>query len=78
MQPDQWQPRTHLFTVRLWVEPFGDDQHEVRMQVRHILSGETRYFRAWSDVVAFLLAKILAPDAKERWEGGDHPEGGAQ
>lgn len=36
-------PRTHLFTVRLWVEPLGDEQGE-RMQVRHVLSGETRYF----------------------------------
>ena len=62
MQPDQRHPRTHLFTVRLWVEPFGDDQHEVRMQVRHILSGETRYFRSWSDVVTFLLAKMQALD----------------
>jgi hypothetical protein len=62
MQPDQRHPRAHLFTVRLWVEPFGDDQHEVRMQVRHILSGETRYFRSWSDVVTFLLAKMQALD----------------
>jgi len=71
MQP-QRHPRTHLFTVRLWVEPFGNDQRELRMQVKHVLSGETRYFRAWAEVVAFLLAKTKALDAESRGEGGDH------
>jgi hypothetical protein len=70
MQPDQRHPRTHLFTVRLWVELFGDDQREVRMQVRHVLSGETRYFRTWSDVAAFVLAKMQAVDAENRSKGG--------
>ena len=32
MQPDQGHPRTHLFLVRLWVEPFANDQCEVRMR----------------------------------------------
>ena len=76
MQPDQPHPRTHLFTVRLWVEQFGGDQREVRMQIQHVLSGETRYFRTWPDVVAFLLAQMQALDAKSRGEGGDnHTEG---
>ena len=33
-----------------------------RMQVKHILSGETRYFREWSLLVAYLLAKVQAVD----------------
>ena len=70
MPPDQPHPSTHLFTVRLWVERFGADQHEVRIQVRYILSGETRYFRAWSDVVAFLLAKVYTIDEEDHEEGG--------
>jgi hypothetical protein len=73
MQPDQGHPRTHLFTVRLWIEPLGDQQSEVRMQVKHLLSGETHYFRTWADVMAFLLAKIQALDAESRGEGGGHP-----
>jgi hypothetical protein len=73
MPSDQHHPRTHLFTVRLWVEPLGDDQGEVRMQVQHVLSRETRYFRAWSDVVAFLLAKMQALADENRREGGDDP-----
>ncbi|MCL4860225.1 MAG: hypothetical protein KJZ93_12495 [Caldilineaceae bacterium] len=78
MPSDQPHPRTHLFTVRLWVERYGDDQREVRMQVRHVLSGETRYFRAWSEVVAFLLAKMQSVDVESREESGDHREGEAQ
>jgi hypothetical protein len=78
MQPDQPHPRTHLFTLRLWIELFGDDQREVRVQVRHVLSGETRYFRTWSDVVAFLLAAVPAVNAESRGEGGDNEQGEAQ
>ena len=39
MPPDQPHPRTHLFMVRLWIEPFANSLGEVRMQVQHILSG---------------------------------------
>ena len=78
MPSDQPHPRTHLFTLRLWVELSGDDQREVRMQVRHVLSGETRYFRAWSEVVAFLLAQMQAAAVENRGEEGDNCKGGAQ
>lgn len=71
MQPDQGHPRTHLFLLRLWVEPLADNQREVRMQVKHLLGGETRYFRAWPDVVAFLLAKLHELGAGSRQGGGD-------
>lgn len=50
--------RSHLFTVRLWVEEFDDDQAEVRVQVKHVLSGETRYFRDWSLLMTYLLTKL--------------------
>jgi hypothetical protein len=74
MPSDQPHPRSYLFTVRLWVELFGENQHEVRMQVKHVLSGETRYFRTWPAVVAFLLAKIQTLAAESREEGGDEPQ----
>ena len=73
MPPDQPHPRTHLFMVRLWIEPFANSLGEVRMQVQHILSGETRYFRTWPEVVAFLLAKMQVLDVTNRKEGGDEP-----
>ena len=53
-------PRTHLFTVRLWIEPTRYRRGEVRMRVVHVLSGETHYFRAWRDAKAFMLAKLMS------------------
>jgi hypothetical protein len=51
-------PRTSLFTVRLWLEEVGAGEREVRMQVKHVLSGETHYFREWTELVAFLQLKL--------------------
>ncbi len=48
----------HLFTVRVWYELLEADDWEVRMQTRHILSGETRYFREWSLLAAYLVSKL--------------------
>ena len=50
----------HLFGVPLWPEVLGDDKSEWRGQVRHLPSGETRYFREWSVLVAFV--KIMLPE----------------
>ena len=46
--------RSQLFTLRLWPEALGDGQAEWRGQVRHLASGETRYFREWPALIAFL------------------------
>ena len=53
---DQTQPKPHsqLFTVRLWSEDIGQGQIEWRGEVRHVLSGETTYFRDWSMLAAQL------------------------
>ena len=60
-------PWTHsqLFTVRLWSERVDAGQGEVRMQAKHILTGETRYFREWSLLAAYLVNKLDAPGAEE-------------
>ena len=54
MEPEQPRPRSHLFTVRLWLESLGDGQTEWRGKVQHVPSGEARYFRKWSSLVIFL------------------------
>jgi hypothetical protein len=46
--------------VRLWIEPLGNQQSEVRMQIKHVLSGETRYCRTWTELVEFLRAKLVS------------------
>jgi hypothetical protein len=52
-----------LFTLRLWPEAMADGQVEWRGQVRHLPSGETRYFREWPVLVAFVQAAL--PGLKE-------------
>ena len=46
--------RSHLFTLRVWLEDVGDGRTELRGQVKHILTGETIYFRKGSSLLAFL------------------------
>ncbi len=65
-------PRSHLFMVRLWLEAFGDGQREVRIQVQHVLSGERRYFRQWSLLVAYLLAKLQEVETAAQQEEIDN------
>ena len=45
---------SHLFTLRLCSEDLGNGQREWRGQVQHVMSGETRYFRDWPTLIAFL------------------------
>ena len=60
---DPW-TRSQLFTVRLWYERVDAGQWEVRMQAKHILTGETRYFRDWGLLAAYLTSKLDAPDGR--------------
>ena len=48
---------SHLFTVRLWREELEEGRYEWRGKVQHALSGETRYFRRWEDLIAFVQEK---------------------
>jgi hypothetical protein len=50
MAKDGQAPYSHLFTVRLWNEPLGQGQTEVR--------GEVRYFRTWAVLEAFFVQQL--------------------
>jgi hypothetical protein len=65
MDTEGQQARSHLFTLRVWVEELGDGEREWRGKVQHIPSGEVCHFREWSRLLAFLLEVLpsLAPDA---------------
>ena len=52
--PREFHSRSELFTVRLWREDQGEGRVEWRGKVQHVLSGETRYFRDWQVLLAFL------------------------
>jgi hypothetical protein len=53
---------SQLFTLRVWTEPLGHEQSELRGQVRHVLSGETRYFREWTALIAYITERSAASD----------------
>ena len=65
MAPEQGFQRSHLFTIRMWMESHGDGQVEPRGQVQYVLSGERRPFRDWSTLVEYLEAKVRELDEQE-------------
>lgn len=56
---------SQLFLARIWKEPRSRGGNAVRVQVRHVLSGETRYFTRWRDVVCFLLEQMEEEEGDE-------------
>lgn len=48
--------RSQLFTLRLWTEPGVLPPNEIRFRVQHLPSGEVRYFRDWSALIAYLTS----------------------
>jgi hypothetical protein len=48
---------SQLFTVRLWKEELNDGP-EYRGSVRDVVSGAFRNFRDWSDLAAFMIARL--------------------
>jgi chemotaxis methyl-accepting protein methylase len=71
MTQGQTHSRSHLFALRIWQEDLGDGQAEWRGQVRHVTSGETRYFRKWSALVA-LLQEVL-PSLDDEQDPSERP-----
>jgi hypothetical protein len=47
-----------LFTVRMWPEEIEEGRVEWRGKVQNVLSGETRYFREWDALSAFIRSSI--------------------
>ena len=52
--------RSHLFTVRIWPESLDDKRLEWRGQLKYLPTGETLYFREWSQVQE--LIQRFVPD----------------
>ena len=48
---------SHLYTLRLWTEDTEQGQVEWRGKVQHVPGGESRYFRDWPTLIAFLTAQ---------------------
>jgi hypothetical protein len=50
--------RSHLFTLRVWLEDLGQGQTEWRGEVHEVESGEVRYFRDWQTLLTLLHAML--------------------
>src|SRR5262249_22220941 len=75
MDMPQPHARTHLFTVRLWLEDLGEGQREWRGEVRYVVSDEVRYFRDWQTLVELLQA-MLPRTGSTRLPVADDPKVG--
>jgi hypothetical protein len=64
---------THLFTVRIWREELGDGHSEWRGKVQHPLSGETRYFREWAELITFVREQVGDQTASSADVPGSQP-----
>ena len=52
-------PASQLFTVRVWQEKVSEEGVEVRFQVTHLLSEETRVFRNSDALLSYLKTKLV-------------------
>ena len=50
--------RTQVFIVRIWYEAQEEGERELRIQARHVLTGEVRYFLAWPALTAYLSCEL--------------------
>jgi len=50
MKTEHEPAHSHLFTLRLWPEALGDGRIEWRGQLKYLPTGETFYFREWSQL----------------------------
>jgi hypothetical protein len=55
------QPRSRLFTVRLWTEEAAGGR-EYRGTVQDVVSRAFRTFRNWSDLTAFMIRRMENDD----------------
>lgn len=62
--------RSTLFTVRVWQEDLGEGQSEWRGKVQHVLNGDTRYFRDWQTLIAFIVESATPIQRVDTQEGG--------
>ena len=66
--PPAMSDSSQLFTLRVWKESVHDGNPQVRVQVKHVLSGATRTFREWSHVIAFIVERMQAVETDLRVE----------
>ena len=60
---ERYESSVHTFVVKVWLEPseLAESQGEWRGEVRHVLSGETRYFRTLQNVAPSMQELLDSP-----------------
>jgi hypothetical protein len=66
--------------LRVWLEDLGDGKTESRGQVKHVMSGEVRYFREWRTLLTFLHKTLMKDVSKNHLhlspvDEGDNKDG---
>ena len=54
------QPHSQLFTLRLWRDAEQPQAAIPYIQVRHVLTGETRYYSTWPPLIDYVTNKLDA------------------
>jgi hypothetical protein len=62
---------SQLFTIRMWPERVDANRVEWRGKVRHVPSGQTRYFRDWTTLEQFLKRVLLDHQRPPAGPGGE-------
>ncbi len=58
MSDQSQNPRSHLFTLRVWHEELGEGRQEWRGKLHHVASNEVTHFRGWAALLPVLLAML--------------------
>lgn len=58
-------PPSTLFTIRVWRETVGKEPNTLCMQVKHVLSGETHFFREGSQLIEYFAGKVPTMEQSE-------------
>ncbi len=66
------QPKSHLFTVRIWLDTQGQPQIAWRGKVQHPASGAWRYFQDWNALTLFLQARVAELAAEKQQPSSAH------
>jgi hypothetical protein len=53
---------SQLFTLRVWYGEQSPGARELRVQIRHVLTGDTHYFRDWAAIHTYIATKFDASD----------------
>ena len=55
--------------VRVWLEDLGNGKAEWRGQVKHVMSGEVRYFRDWATLIKHITTVLQTDNLSSNEEG---------